>query len=144
MVFRLVENHEFCTVALEQPFQELHADACEAVAVGHHNFCDSAPTDGIQKGEETWTFPVEATPSIFDEFVGGFDELEVSTLALEVGVLVSTADAGIANAAAWLRFFAVETDLALEVGEAVEPLAGPALTPDNFNLALVSPAAKSA
>jgi hypothetical protein len=42
MAVSAAENHEFCIVALEQPLQELHADAGEAVAIGHHNLCDSA------------------------------------------------------------------------------------------------------
>lgn len=142
-LLRLVENHEPCVVALEQPLQELHADACEAVAVGHHNFCDSASTDGVQKGEKTGAFPVEPAGSVLDELVVGIDAAEVVTLAFEVGMLMGAADAGVANAAAWLRFFE-ETDLMLEVVEAVEPLAFPALAPDDFNLALFCPAAKSA
>jgi ribosomal protein L16/L10AE len=61
---RLVENHESCVVALEQPLQELHADAYEAVAIGHHNLCDNAATDGVQKGEKTGTLPVDAAASV--------------------------------------------------------------------------------
>jgi hypothetical protein len=70
-LLKLVENHESCIVALEQPLQELHADACEAVAVGHHNFCDSAATDGVQKGEKTGAFPVNPAACVLDEFMVG-------------------------------------------------------------------------
>lgn len=136
----MVENHEPCIVAFEQPHQEFHADTCEAVAVGHHNFCDSAATDGVQKGKEADAFPVDTTARVLDEFVVGIGALEIATLTLEIGALMGAADTGVANAAAWLRF--VETDLVFEVGEAVEALACPALTPDDFNLALFSPAAK--
>jgi hypothetical protein len=55
---------------------------------------------------------------------------------------MGTADTGIANAAAWLRFF-VETNLLFEVIVTLEALACPALTPADFNLALFNPAAKS-
>jgi hypothetical protein len=111
--------------------------------VGHHNFCDSAATDGVQKGEKTGALPVEPAASVLEEFVLGVGAAKVVALALEVGVLVGAADAGITNATAWLRFFE-ETDLMLEVVEAVESLAFPALAPYDFNLALLSPAAKSA
>ena len=140
----VAENHEPCVVALEQPLQELHADACESVAVGHHNFCDSAATDGVQKGEKTRVLPVEPAVSVFDELMVGVGAFEIIALTLEVGVLVGTADAGVANATPWLRFFAVETDLTLQVFETVELLAFPAMAPDHFDLVLVSPATKSA
>ena len=87
--------------------------------MGHHNLCDSAATDGVQKGEDSGALPVDPTASVS----GG----------LGVTVLM-----GGANATAWLRFF-VETNLVFEVGKAVETLACPA-----FNFALLSPAAKSA
>lgn len=110
--------------------------------MGHHNLCDSAATDGVQKGEKTWALPVEPTPCITDELVVRVGSPEIIALAFEVGVLVGAADAGIANATAWLRF--VETNLVLEVGEAVESFPFPPLTPDDFNFALFGPVAKSA
>ena len=65
-------------------------------------------------------------------------------MALKVGVLVGTVDTGVAKATAWLRFFVEETNLMFGIVETVEPLAFAALTPDDFNLALFCPAAKSA
>ena len=94
----VAENHEPCVVALEQPLQELHADVCESVAVGHHNFCDSTATDGVQKGEKTGALPVELAVSVLDELVVGVGAFDVIALTLEVGVLVGTADAGVADA----------------------------------------------
>lgn len=110
--------------------------------MGNHNLCDSAATDGVQKGEETSPFPVEAAACIFDELVAGLGKVEVGTLPFEVIALMGTADAGITNASTWLLFF--ESDKLLEVVEVVETLAFPALAPDNFDLALFCPRAKSA
>jgi hypothetical protein len=74
--------------------------------VGHHNLCDSACTDGVQKGEEAWPVPVEAAAGVLDELVLGPGGTEIGALALKIGALMLAADPGVANAAAWLRFSA--------------------------------------
>jgi hypothetical protein len=139
----VVENHEFCVVAIEQPFQELHADACESVAVGHHNFCDSAATDGVQKGEETRALPVDTTGNVLNEFMDRFGGTEIVTLALEIGVLMLGADTGVANAAAYVLLVVNTEDLG-DISDVVETLACTTLTADNLNFALLCPSAKSA
>lgn len=144
-LFSAVENHEFCVVALEQPLQELHADACESVAVGHHNFCDSAATDGVQKGEEAGPMPVETTANVLDKLVVGIGALEIGTLALKVGTLVLAADMGVRNATAWLRLFVTgDPKECGDVGEAGEPFAFAALTADDLYFTLFCPATKRA
>lgn len=145
LVFSWAENHEPCIVAAEQPFQELHADAREPVAVGNHNFGDNAFAYGVQKGEKTGALPVDTAAGVLDNFVLGAFALEICALTLEVGVLVGGTNTGVANASSSVRFFCfIVAQSSGNVREPVAPLAGATLGADGFNLALVRPAAKSA
>ena len=131
-------------VACEQPFQELHAETGESIAVGNHNFLDSAATDGFQKGKQSGTLPVETTGGVLDEFVSGIDVLEVCTLTNEVGVLVLGADPGVANATAWRLFLEGCPKEGTDVVKTVESFASIAPRADGFNFTLICPLAKRA
>jgi hypothetical protein len=133
----LAENHEFCIVSVEQPLQQLHADARESVAVGDHNFVDSAATNGVQKREQAGALPVESTASVADELVVGASALQIGALALEIRALRLAADAGVANASACARF-----EVRTHVLEAVEAFAVALAGAHGPDLALVSPAAQ--
>jgi hypothetical protein len=135
-----VENHEFCIVALEQPLQELHADASEPVSVGNHNFLDSACTDGVQNGEKPGALPVETAPDVGDDLVS-----EVSALSLKIDALVRGADTSVAEETLRFRFRdgddAQET---LDIGPVIEAFAAPGVGAHGLYLDLFSPEAESA
>lgn len=143
-IWSLLENHEPRIEALEEPFQEFHANTREAVAVGNHNFCDNSCTDALQKGEKPWTFPIETRGNVPDEvgiWAGG---AECVALALKVGCLVCRADAGVADdgALSWLSLRLREPEDGADVGEPVEAFASPVPTADAGNATLVRPLAK--
>lgn len=87
-------------------------------------------------------FPVKSTPSVLNALVVRVRSPELTALALKVGVLVGTANAGVAKAAAWLRFLGA--NLASDISVGIEALASPALAADNLDFTLVCPAAQRA
>ena len=124
LVFSVLENHERCIVAAEQPFQKLHGKARKSVAMGNHNFRDSASTDGVQKGKQTLPFPVKTTARVADELMVGIRTLEVFALSIEIGVLLGGTDSGVANASSSFRFVAgSNTEELGNIREPVAPLA---------------------
>jgi hypothetical protein len=110
--------------------------------VGNHNFCDSACTYGVQKGEEPGTLPIEAAAGVGDELVGGTGSTKVGALALKVAVLVGTADAGVVNATLCALLSGAE--LYEDVTAEIEALAGAAVGADGCDKAAVCPGTKGA
>ena len=114
--------------------------------VGNHNFCDSACTDGVQKGEEeTGPLPVEIAPRVRDDFVIGIDKREVGTLSLKIGALMGGADASVAHETLRFRFFDMgDTKDTLDVAPVIEALPLATLGTHGFNLAVLRPEPKRA
>lgn len=88
-------NHEPSASFLEDELQEVVAESCKPVAVQDHNLRDHAGECSFQKG--TQPFPLEVDPGadVFDEDVSRVRLLEVLGLAVEVGTLLGTTDAGV-------------------------------------------------
>lgn len=133
-------------MAVEQPFQELHGEAGKSISVGNHNFLDSACTDGVQNGEESEAFPVEAAANVFDELVLRVNSPKSMSLTSKFTSFMVGGDPGVADASSLLddrRRFS-PPDEPVEVGKLVEPLALAFAAADDLNFALLSPEAERA
>ncbi len=64
----LVENHDFCSIELTEPFNKFKAKPGESVFVGNDNRADIACTDGFQNGSKSLPFEIESGGNVGNEF----------------------------------------------------------------------------
>jgi hypothetical protein len=90
-------NHDPSASFREDEVQEVVAESCKPVAVHDHNFRDHAGECAFQKGTQPLPLEVDTGGDVFDEDVVRvrLRLLEVGDLAVEVGTLLGTADAGV-------------------------------------------------
>ena len=108
----------------EHVLDELEGDAAEPIPVGNHNLLDSAADRAVQKGEQAPAVEVDAGRNVLNDFVLGIAGAEV-----EVCALLGARDAAVENASSRLccrilRGGGGHVQGPLDVGQAVQPLAG--------------------
>jgi hypothetical protein len=137
---RVVLNHDLAPGPAQDVADELEREAAESVAVGNHNFFDVAAQSGVQNGEETMAFPVDARRDVRDDFVVRVFFLERFDLAVEVGTLLLARHSGVADpppssSRGRLREAGgdVTADDFGEIGLSVQPLPSAVLFPTNTN-----------
>ena len=119
---------------------ELEGDAAEPIPVGNHNLLDSAADRAVQKGEQAPAVEVDAGRNVLNDFVLGIAGAEV-----EVCALLGARDAAVENASSRLccrilRGGGGHVQGPLDVGQAVQPLAGGGPDPDAPHASGVGPA----
>ena len=86
-VFIFTENQP-CVSLFEDPLHELGAKATHSVAMGHHNFCDLAAIDGVQKGCKLGPFPVKSGADVMVRSSVRLVAFQFIHMSLEIGFLV--------------------------------------------------------
>jgi len=84
----MVTEHQLCMGLAKDPVHELGAKATHSVAMGHHNFCDLAAIDGVQKGCKLGPFPVKSGADVMVRSSVRLVAFQFIHMSLEIGFLV--------------------------------------------------------
>ncbi len=82
---------------LDQPLDEFKSESGEPVPVGNHKSEFIASVKSLQYGEQSLSFPVEASGDVGDDVGVGVEFSHMDDLALEVSPLLRSTDAAIAD-----------------------------------------------
>ena len=94
---RLVENHDFSAVLLDQLLDEFKSESGEPVLVGDHNSEFISAVKPLQYGDESSSLPGESTGGVSDNLGSGIEFPHLGDLTLEVSPLLGGADPAVAD-----------------------------------------------
>jgi hypothetical protein len=100
----LIENQEFDSMLMKDPFKKFERETGQSVSMGNHNLRDISSEDLLQNPFKSWTFPVDTGADIRDDGVIGEFGSHESDLSIEIFALSVGTDAAVDEVDELFRF----------------------------------------
>ena len=101
----VVENHDFCTMFLDNPFNEIKPESAETVSMRDHNFSETILECEFQNGFKTFAFEVDSGSDVGDNVMFWEFRFEEVNLSLEIIFLPVRRDSAVTDFSFFWYFF---------------------------------------